>query len=272
MLFIFVVTFFFVGQVMAMAALPLLAIVGLRAADAEGWRDRVRLVASCSVLFVILLSHYSHMVVLAPPVVIPGALLAASTPHLGWHELWGRLCRIVLVFAGGVVSAVVLVPAMAWLGFKTAVFRSDVVAGFPLPGFLPIELMGFMRHVRPTPSLSRFLWSAALLAVFGICAWRARRSYPVAVRFSVATVVTILVSYLLLFRREQEPSYRQWKWITFFQPLFVAAGRHHDPGRRRAPVQQTMAEDDRRGAVRSGDRVRCRRLHQHGRRTGHGAP
>ena len=40
-------------------------------------------------------------------------------------------------------------------------------------------------------------------------------------RFSVTAATTILVSYLLVFTRDATPTYRQWKWITFFQPLLV---------------------------------------------------
>jgi hypothetical protein len=220
-LFIYIVTGFFVGQLIAMGVLPLLALVGLRATEPLSRRDRFRLLAATSVLFVLLVSHYSHMAILAPPVVLPAALLASSSPHLSLGELWSRFYRIVLVVAGGFAGAVVIAPSLVWLGLKSALERSSLVAGWPLPGFLPIELMGFMRQVSPRPSLARLGWSVLLIAVFGAGAWLARGSHRVAVRFSLTAAATILVSYLLIFSRDATLAYQQWKWISFFQPLFV---------------------------------------------------
>jgi hypothetical protein len=223
LLFIYIVTHFFLGQLMAMGVLPLLALIGLRAAAPAPSRERWALVAASTIVFVTLFSHYSHMAIFAPPVVLPGALLASTSAHLSVGELWARLGRMAGAVGGGFVGAVVLTPTLVWLGLQNAIERSGVVAGWPLPGFLPIELMGFLRQVTPLPSAARILWSVAVLVTFGAAAWLARSSHRVAVRFSVTTVAVILVSYFLVFRRDVEPTYEQWKWITFFQPLFVAA-------------------------------------------------
>ena len=130
--------------------------------------------------------------------------------------------RLALVVGGGAAVAVVIAPVLVSLGLKTAMSRGTVAAGWPLPGFLPVELMGFMRQVTPHPSIARVGWSVLILGVFIACAWLARGTHRIAVRFSVTAAALILVSYLLLYHREAGPTYRQWKWITFFQPLFVA--------------------------------------------------
>ena len=36
-------------------------------------------------------------------------------------------------------------------------------------------------------------------------------------------VAAIYASYAVVYHREGKPDYRQWKWITFFTPMFVAA-------------------------------------------------
>jgi hypothetical protein len=222
LMFIYIVNAFFIGQLMAMGIVPLLGLVGLRAAGPMPGRHRLRLLAAAAVLFIVLLSHYSHMAILAPPVVLPAALVASAAPHLGVRLLWTRFWRIVVVVVGGLASAIAIASSLAWLGLRTAIDRGTLLAGWPLPGFMPVELLGFMRQVTPLPSMARILWSVLILAIFGACAWLARGQHRVAVRFATATVATILLTYLLIIRREGSPSYRQWKWITFFQPLFVA--------------------------------------------------
>ena len=39
----------------------------------------------------------------------------------------------------------------------------------------------------------------------------------------LVAIAVILISYLLVYIREDGASYRQWKWITSFVPLYVAA-------------------------------------------------
>ena len=39
----------------------------------------------------------------------------------------------------------------------------------------------------------------------------------------VAAIAVVLATYAAVYHREGGPTYRQWKWVTFFIPLFVAA-------------------------------------------------
>jgi hypothetical protein len=224
LLFTFVATLFFLGQLMAMSVLPLLAVVGLRAAERHNRSARLRLMGSAAILFLILLSHYAQMAFLAPPVLVPALLLASSSSRLRMRELRERLRAIAVVFVGGFLVAAVVVPIWIYQGVKVALFQKDAVAGFPLPGFLPVELFGFMRQTNPQPSAARVVWSAVLLFLVGLASLVAWRSERRVVRFCVAMTVAVLVSYAAVYRFEGGPSYQQWKWITFLQPMLVGVG------------------------------------------------
>ena len=120
-----------------------------------------------------------------------------------------------------VAAALLIVPV--WFSTTVDYIRSrgDVTAGFALPGFNPPELLGFMRMVTPRPSSARVIWSAISVVTIGSLAFIVRTSYRRLVRYCAVFAVLVFASYAAIYRREHGPSYRQWKWITFFQPMLV---------------------------------------------------
>src|SRR5205814_5379383 len=114
------------------------------------------------------------------------------------------------------------VPEWLISGIRLARHFQQTDAGWTLPGFLPVELLGFIRAETPHPSAARWIWSGVAIGLFVLSAWALRKREAVISRFGVAVVLLILGSYGAVFLKEGGPSYRQWKWITFFQPLFVA--------------------------------------------------
>ncbi len=89
-----------------------------------------------------------------------------------------------------------------------------------MPGFLPVELLGLTSSVAPRGTdrvLASILIVAAVLAAVALLVRRCRGAAWVG-----AAVVLILISHAAVYLREGGPTYRQWKWITFFQPIFAA--------------------------------------------------
>jgi hypothetical protein len=216
-LFNYVVGNYFVGQVMAMAVVPYLAVACLRAADpAVNRAGLLRAAGGSAVVLLVMLSNYAHMAVTAPAIIIPGVLLTARR-----QEVIGAFRRAASVGVGGAVVAAVLVPQWVKLGIDNTKEFGDVEAGWRLPGFVPTELVGFVRTAVPRPDTDRVVASVLLALVVVVAAWSLRRTQPVLARYAIATTALVLVSHWAVYLREGDPTYRQWKWITFFQPLFA---------------------------------------------------
>jgi hypothetical protein len=62
-----------------------------------------------------------------------------------------------------------------------------------------------------------------LAAVLTAAVFAFRRGLRATVLPLATILVVVLGSYLIIYQREGGPTYRQWKWIVFFAPLFVAA-------------------------------------------------
>ena len=84
-------------------------------------------------------------------------------------------------------------------------------------------MLGF--QTSPTASQGWPTVAMSALVLFGLAAaaviaWR--RGLGASVAPLLAGIAPILVSYAIVYWREGGPTYRQWKWITFFIPLVVA--------------------------------------------------
>lgn len=219
---VFLVTYivgqYFLGQILGVAivAAQLAVLVGVR-------RGEPRTVALGRVLCVGLavvagLSVYPHMQAIGLPL-LAGAVAVA----LGGRRLVPLLVRVGSTSALGALLAFVLVPGIALVAWKTLRDLSAVNAGWPLPGFLLTDVFGFQTNPYKRTTTAMWLASAllggAILTLVALC-WR--RGWAVASRYAALVLLISLGTYGVIFS-SAGPSYRQWKWLTFFVPFVIAA-------------------------------------------------
>jgi len=85
-------------------------------------------------------------------------------------------------------------------------------------------MLGFQTSVDTTHSWATLVVSALLiLALVGCAVLAWRHGLGASIAPLGAAIAIILVSYAVIYQDEGGPTYRQWKWITFFIPLFVAS-------------------------------------------------
>jgi hypothetical protein len=216
-LFVYLTLQFFLAQILAAALLGAVLVAFLAAVDARSWRAVAASAGVIGLLGVGMITTYPHMALFAPAVLLPAALVCL--PRTGLRQ---GVLRVAAAVAGGAVVAVALAPDQFVGAIRRAEVLSGVQAGWPLPAFLPTDLVGALGTEVPAHDAARWAGSVALLLGIGACAalrWRADRLG----RFTVVGWAGALASYAVVYAWEGE-SYRQWKWITTFLPLLVALG------------------------------------------------
>jgi hypothetical protein len=78
-----------------------------------------------------------------------------------------------------------------------------------------------MRQVLPKPSAARVIWTVVTIVVITALALVARGPCRRLVHYFTLFTIFVFLAYGAIYRREGGPSYRQWKFITFFQPTLV---------------------------------------------------
>jgi hypothetical protein len=202
---------------MAMPIAVGIAVLYLGAVDQTTPDRFFRLVALVALFDIVLAFTYAHMLFLIQPV-IGGAVLLAIVGK-GWVA---NARRVFAVAALGMAATAVLIPQRFYIALHTlADLVSDKQSGFPLNGFTPLQVLGFQKTLT-APSNGQLLFQGAVVlvavAVAGGVLWRTSRR---AAAFCVAAPALILGSYDIIFFSRGR-SYTQWKWISFFQPLYMA--------------------------------------------------
>jgi hypothetical protein len=215
-LFIYLTLQFFLAQILAAGLLCGVLVALLAAIDAP---DRRALGASAVVIALVgaaMVATYPHMALLGPAVLLPA--VAVCVPRASWRA---GVLRLGMAGGAGAVLAIVLAPDQFLTAVERARLLSGVIAGWPMAGFLPSDLVGAMRADVPPGGAARWLGSAVVLGAIVASAallWRAGRL----ARFTALAWAGGLASYAAIYLREGDESYRQWKWITFFLPVMVA--------------------------------------------------
>jgi hypothetical protein len=166
------------------------------------------------------LSVYPHMTIMGSLVLLPVVAVA----HASFRSLVRRGVRTAMLFGLGALLAVALAPGLLVDAIDITQELEDVNAGWPLPSIFPTEMLGFQTDVRAGQG-----WLTAMVSVVVVAAlagaavfgWRRKRgdaSLPL-----LTSIAVVLATYAVVYQREGGPTYRQWKWATFFIPLFVAA-------------------------------------------------
>jgi len=159
---------------------------------------------------------YPQMVVIVPLVLLPATYVVQDAKkffHRGVIFVLGVLLGMAGVF--GRVG-----PAIE----RTLDLAGDKTNGWPLPALYPSELLGYQGSTKPishTVTIALSIGIFCLVVGAGISAWR--RGYVIPIRFGLLTILVSMTSYFAVYQRNDGPSYQQWKWISFFLPIFVVA-------------------------------------------------
>lgn len=215
-LFVYLTLQFFLAQILAAALLCGVLVALLAAIDAP---DRRALGASAVVIALVgaaMVATYPHMALLSPAVLLPA--VAVCVPRASWRR---GVLRLGVAGGAGALLGIALAPDQFVRAVERARLLSGVMAGWPMAGFLPSDLVGAMTADVPPDGAVRWLGSALVVAAIVACAallWRAGRL----ARFTALAWAAGLASYAVIYLEEGDDSYRQWKWITFFLPVMVA--------------------------------------------------
>ena len=213
-LFIYITWHFFLSQMIAMTAVPLLLYLTIR-----GERDLGRWTARLIVagLVVNLLLVYPHMAFLLPPVIL--AIVA-----VGAGQLTGLSVRaketMSLLLVGGLIGGAVVVTRLA-IAVDRLFNLKSAIAGWELPGVLPWALIGFQTSFRATATAGVIVGSV-ILVVECLRSWRRRCQREEAHDFPLVGIIIAVLCTQGVFYFLRSSEYEHWKWISFFQPLLTA--------------------------------------------------
>jgi hypothetical protein len=215
-LFVYVSSLYFLAQILSMAmAIGFFLVIE----DARGLslKAAMRHILLAALILSGLLLTYPHMAFLTPPIVL--AIFALSDPRRVRD-----IARVVGVVAAAFLLGCALIPERALLSARRLVDLESVVAGWPLQGVLPWGLVGFQRSFRQTVSPATLVASALLLIGCAAAALIHHRSTQDLNRFPAMPILAVgLGSYAVFYFGKGGPSYVQWKWLSFFQPLIILA-------------------------------------------------
>lgn len=227
-LFATVAAQYFLTQTLAMSYTMPIALIGIAALAPVSRSSAVRLVCLNAVLCVSLLMFYPQMVFLLLPLLGLGLVL-----FLGRTDWWRRSLRLAGVYIGSLALACILIPTRLPFIWERLVHLNEGQDGGPSNGTLPWGLVGAQswgegcirqpvcsdRVVTPVTVVGSVLLVIAVAALAVVAIRRHREM----VRYAAGLVAVVLVSYAYFYFARGGPSYVQWKWITFLQPLFIAS-------------------------------------------------
>jgi len=218
-LFGYITTNYFLAQVLVMPLVLGELIVLHWIARQSTWRERVGGLVLLVAVVVSATLSYSPMPFLMQPIILAAVCLG----ELG--RGWLRRSRVVVI---STVSAFVftcaLVTEPVWRSIQFA--RSSVSAGeagWPLGLMTPLDVLGFRQVVRtPRPIVGTFILETVIVGLVVLAAvwalWGAQRRAAI---FYASAAFVVLASYAAVYA-DRGYSYDQWKWISFFQPVFIA--------------------------------------------------
>jgi hypothetical protein len=218
-LFAYVTTNYFVSQVLVMSlAISEWAVLHWLARRPRR-PDRIVGVVLIAAIVVTGTLSFTPMALLMQPVLIAVACIG----ELGRD--WLRRCRRVVesvLWSFLVAFLLIPVPFSRSVRFSGVAFEGE--GGWPLGLMTPLDILGLGRVIRtPRSMVAVFVLEAIvtgfLIAVALWLLWRRQRDVAL---FCAATALGVLTSYVAVYRIRGY-SYSQWKWISFLQPIFIAA-------------------------------------------------
>ena len=220
LLFAYLWSEYFLNQLLAIGLVFALCSALVSSATAQTRRLALTTAVAGGAPLAVLAASYPHMAIIGPAIILPAMIVTA-----GRHGFLRRVARTVLAGLIGVAITTVALPGIVTQVPTTIRQFGSIPVGYPLPGFLPLDILGFTATVRPKHTPADWIPSIVLLVVVvAACVWLiVSRSAPAVGRFSLVAVAGTLTGYWVTYESQNGPSYRQWKWITFFVPFFAAA-------------------------------------------------
>jgi len=161
----------------------------------------------------ILLLTYPHMAFVVPPMLI--LVVFPKVRRL-------QFSRFLFVMAVLGASAVLVLLGKFEVAFqRMKALAGDKVNGWPLPGLYPSEVLGFQWSESLKPSNTDLVLSGVIILLVALSVLVSRRgdnfNFP-----SVSILAWVGGTYIYMYW-SSGASYRQWKWITYFQPFLITA-------------------------------------------------
>jgi hypothetical protein len=209
----------FFAQMIGIALVMSVTAIVFRAARASAWRDRIGAAALIALLLAAGLAVYPHMVIMGSVALLPVSAVA----HDSVRSFVRRALYTAGIFGAGALLAAAIAPGLVQDAIDITRELEGVEAGWSLPSIYPTEMFGYQTDVYAPQAWPTVLMSALLLLAFvGACVLLWRRGYGQRALPALVAGAVVIVSYTIIFHKEGGPTYRQWKWATFFIPLFVA--------------------------------------------------
>ncbi len=206
---------YYLNEVLAISIVIAVTVAVVQGAAQHGRRTRLAFVVASGVTLAPVVASYPHMALAGPAILLPGLFLAC-----GVRNAVRRVIALGAQCVGTAVVTFVLLPSVIWHVPAIVRYLSRVDAGFALPGFLPAEVLGFVSTIDPRHhGAMQWVPSIAIVAVIAAAAAYViiRTQASELGRFALVFLFFAFTSYAIVFV-SQGPSYRQWKWITFFTP------------------------------------------------------
>jgi hypothetical protein len=157
---------------------------------------------------------YPQMVAVVPVVLLPSLCFVTGFK--------GAIGRATIYITAVGVGAVLVWPRVGPAIQRARALAGDKTNGWPLPFLYPSELMGFKNPIDGGSRITAQVLSAVLAILIAFGSWHLWKSGKhSSTKFSLAIIALTLGTYLVVYRRGNGPTYQQWKWVTFFLPIFV---------------------------------------------------
>jgi hypothetical protein len=218
-LFGYITTNYFLAQVLVMPlVLGELLVLHWLAAQSS-WRERAGGLVLVAAIVVTATLSYSPMAFFMQPIILAAVCLG----EVG-REWLRRSAAVFATAVGAFVVAFVLAPVPFWRSAEFARKSLGSEKGWPLGLMTPLDALGLRQAVRtPRPSVGAFLFESFIVGVVvlvGVWAlWNRERR---AALFYASAAFVVFGSYAAVYV-DRGYSYEQWKWISFFQPMFIVA-------------------------------------------------
>jgi hypothetical protein len=153
------------------------------------------------------------------PQYAPVALTFMTFGSFQFHALRRSLRRVMVILVQFVFGSVLIAPQLHIAFERTISLAGNSAAGWPMPWVSPVGLLGLQENIFSNPSLFQLLLSI-LLIVFLLRSYSAKIGKDV--KHGVQLGLLILVVYGFVLFEKGSSSYVQFKWISWFAPLFFA--------------------------------------------------
>ena len=206
---------FFLAQIMAMAASIVLLEI-LLSADSHvlsSFKFAIKNIWIIAVPVVVLLLTYPHMAFVVPPI-----LILVVVPKM-FKSQFRHFVLVTAMVGSGAVLLLLGKFSVAFQRMKD--LAGDKVNGWPLPGLYPSEIFGLQWSESLKPTNGDLVASVVLLLVVVVSIFVIRRRGSNGLP-SVSILIWLGGTYMYMYW-SSGVSYRQWKWITFFQPFLLTA-------------------------------------------------